>query len=260
VRKTILVVVAHADDLEYNIGGTIARFVDEGHDVYRVAITDSAGGTLQAHMTRERMAAIGQEEARRASAVLGIKGDYFLGFPDSILTDVHSEAIRRQLIRLIRQLKVNTVISWDPWGDFDDHPDHVVAARAAYWAAEFAPFPLIPPNANDSEPCYVVERYFFAKHPLPQAQTAVDITPYLDRKIEALWQYESQMRLAYDMYVAYQKALGVSPKQWPKRVSADNYKQVLAETIRREAKESGEPYGIPYAEIFRYVRNEPRYP
>lgn len=260
MRKTILVVVAHADDLEYNIGGTIARFVDEGYDVYRASVTDSAGGTLQAGMTRERMAIIGEGEARRASAILGIKGDFFLGFPDSVLTDVHSEAIRGELIRLIRQLRVNTVVSWDPWADLDDHPDHVVTARAAYWASEFAPFPLIPPNSDDSQLCFVIERYLFAKHHLPQAQTAIDITPWLDRKIEALWQYESQMRLAYEGYVAYQKALGIPPEQWPKEVNARNYKQALADTIRREAKESGEPYGIPYAEVFRYVKNEPRYP
>ena len=260
--KTALVVVAHADDLEYNIGGTIARLVDEGYDVYRVAVTDSSRGTFEPGMTVERMAEIGVAEAQAAGGVLGLKGNFFLGFADSMLTDVQAADIRERLIRIIRQLGVDVLFTWDPWASRDDHPDHVVVARCAYWASEFAPFPLMHPEHLDTggEPCWVTERYFFAKNPLPEATCAVDIGPYLETKVKALLKYESQMRLAYDAYVAYQKAAGVPPERWPKPVSADNYRQLMGEAIRREAREVGKAHGIPYAEVFRYVRNEPRYP
>jgi hypothetical protein len=79
-------------------------------------------------------------------------------------------------------------------------------------------------------------------------------------KIEALLKYESQMRLAYDGYLAYQRTMGVPPEEWPRPVSADNYRQLMADAIRREAREFGAPHGVPFAEIFRCVKNEPRYP
>ena len=262
-RKAILVVVAHADDLEYNIGGTVAKLVAEGHDVYRAAVTDSARGTFDPEMTVEKMADIGIAEAEAAGQVLGLKGNFFLGFPDGMLTDVYAAEIREKLMRIVRQLSVDVLFTWDPWASRGDHPDHVVAGRCARWATEFAPFPLVHPEhltEDKVEPHWVTERYYFAKHPLPQADHAVDIGNFLEVKIEALLKYESQMRLAYDGYVAYQRTLGVPPEEWPKPVSADNYHQLMAEAIRREAKEFGEPHGIPYAEIFRYVKNEPRYP
>lgn len=262
-RKVALVVVAHADDLEYNIGGTIARFVATGYDVYRAAVTDSARGTFDRNATTEEMAQIGIAEAEAAGQVLGLKGNFFLGFPDSLLTDIHTAAIRERLMRIVRRLKADLLFTWDPWASRDDHPDHVVAGRCARWATEFAPFPLMQPEhlgEEGVEPHWVTERYYFAKRPLPEADHAVDVSETLEIKIEALLKYESQMRLAYDGYVAYQRAIGVPREEWPKPISPDNYRQLMAEAIRREAREFGKPHGIPCAEIFRYVKNEPRYP
>lgn len=262
-RKVALVVVAHADDLEYNIGGTIAKFAAEGHDVYRVAVTDSARGTFDPEMTVGRMTGIGIAEAEAAGQVLGLKGNFFLGFPDSLLTDVHAAAIRERLMHIVRRLGVDVLFTWDPWASRDDHPDHVVAGRCARWATEFAPFPLMHPEhfaEAGVEPHWVTERYYFAKYPRPEANHAVDIGEAVESKIEALLKYESQMRLAYDGYVAYQRSMDVPREEWPKPVSSDNYRQLMAEAIRREAREFGKPHGIPYAEIFRYVKNEPRYP
>ncbi|HEX2523107.1 MAG TPA: hypothetical protein VHP35_13370, partial [Terriglobia bacterium] len=68
------------------------------------------------------------------------------------------------------------------------------------------------------------------------------------------------MRLAYDGYVAYQRTIEVPREQWSKQVSDDNYRKLMGEAIRREAAECGKPYNVRFAEVFRYVRNEPRYP
>lgn len=261
--KVILVVVAHADDLEYNIGGTIAKFVNEGHDVYRAAVTDSARGTLDPAMTIDKMTEIGIAEAEAAGQVLGLKDNFFLGFPDGMLTDIYAAEIRERLMQIVRRLKVDVLFTWDPWASRDDHPDHVVAGRCARWATEFSPFPLVQPEhfaETGGEPHWVTERFYFAKNPLPEADYVVDISDYLEIKTEALLKYESQMRLAYDGYVTYQRTKGVPPDRWPKPVSADNYRQLMAEAIRHEAKVFGEPHGVRYAEIFRYVKNEPRYP
>lgn len=261
--KVVLVVVAHADDLEYNIGGTIAKFVDEGHAVYRAAVTDSARGTLDPAMTIDKMTEIGIAEAAAAGQVLGLKDNFFLGFPDGMLTDVYAAEIRENLMQIVRRLKVDVLFTWDPWASRDDHPDHVVAGRCAHWATEFSPFPLVHPEhlaETEVEPHWVTERFYFAKNPLPEATYVVDISDYLELKTEALLKYESQMCLAYDGYVTYQKTKGVPPEEWPEPATTRNYCQLMAEAIRREAKEFGKPHGLPFAEVLRYVKNEPRYP
>jgi len=259
----ILVIVAHADDMEYNIGGTVAKWVAEGHEVFRAAVTDSARGSFEAGMTVEKLAKIGIHEAEAAARVLGLKGNFFLGFPDGMTRLADEAVVREKLMQLIRRLKANVVVTWDPWARLDDHPDHEIASRAAYWASEFAPFPMFHPQQfgeKGVESCFVTERYYFAKHPLPSATHVVDVSDHLERKIQALLKYESQMRLAYDGYVAYQRTIGVPREQWSKQVSDDNYRQLMGEAIRREAAEFGKPYNVRFAEVFRYVRNEPRYP
>ncbi len=263
-KPRVLVIVAHADDMEYDMGGFVAQLVDEGHEVYRVAVTDSARGTFDRSMTIEKMKKIGEDEAEAAGKVLGLKGNIFLGFPDGMIGP-HEDAIAEKLMQVIRRLKPGIVILFDPWATQDDHPDHAVAARAARWASEFAVFPLMHPEQlkeQGVEPHWVAERYYFSKKPLAEAKHVVDVTKYLDKRIESLLKYESQMRLAYDGFITYQKTIGVPRAKWPKQVSEDNYQKVLAATIRRDANLVARQYQAKceYAEVYRYVKNEPRYP
>lgn len=269
-KPPVLFVVAHADDLEYDMGGLAARFVAEGHDVYRAACSDSAKGTMDRTKTIEKMARIGIAEAVAAGDVLRLKDNFLLGFPDGLL-DQHEAEIGKELMRIIRRVRPNTVVQFDPWALVDDHPDHAIAARAARLASEFAAFPLFYPDQLDekgAEPHFVTERYYFSKNfyltdePDPRANRIVDVTAYMDRRVEALLKYESQMRLAYDNYLAYQKSQGVPREKWPKRISDADFAQVLANTVRRDAHKVAELYGKPfqYAEAYRYKKNEPRYP
>ena len=92
----ILVIVAHGDDMEYNIGGTVAKWVAEGHEVFRAAVTDSARGSFEAGMTVEKLAKIGVDEAEAAARVLGLKGNFFLGFPDGMTKLADEEAVRAE--------------------------------------------------------------------------------------------------------------------------------------------------------------------
>ncbi|MCI0621561.1 MAG: PIG-L family deacetylase, partial [Acidobacteria bacterium] len=107
----ILVVVAHADDMEYNIGGSVAKWVAEGHEVFRAAVTDSARGSFEAGMTVEKLAKIGVDEAEAAAKVLGLKGNFFLGFPDGMTKLADEAAVREKLMRLIRRRKANVVVT-----------------------------------------------------------------------------------------------------------------------------------------------------
>ena len=92
-KKTVLVVVAHADDLEFMAGGTVARFVKEkGYDVYEYILTDNSKGSysLSAGELRERSV----REAEEAGRVLGLKEVRQEGYPDGLLNEEHPNVLR----------------------------------------------------------------------------------------------------------------------------------------------------------------------
>ena len=83
-----LAVVAHPDDVEFNVGGTVARWIDDGWRVVYVIVTRGDKGSTDPSMTAEQLADIREEEQRIAAAYLRALGVEFLG-----LTSVQSEAL-----------------------------------------------------------------------------------------------------------------------------------------------------------------------
>lgn len=65
-KKTVLVVVAHADDMEFKAAGTVARFVEEfGYDVYEYILTDNSKGSYR--LSPQELVNISAKEAARAA-------------------------------------------------------------------------------------------------------------------------------------------------------------------------------------------------
>ena len=78
--QRILIIMAHPDDAEFICGGTIARLVDEGRDVFYVLVTSGNRGSHEVRMTMERLGKIREDEQRHAAEVLGVREVAFLGF------------------------------------------------------------------------------------------------------------------------------------------------------------------------------------
>ena len=53
--QKVMMVMAHPDDVEYSAGGTIAKWVSEGKEVYYVLFTRGDKGSSDPEMTSERM-------------------------------------------------------------------------------------------------------------------------------------------------------------------------------------------------------------
>ena len=93
-KKTVLVVVAHADDLEFMAGGTIARFVREkGYDVYEYILTDNSVGSFR--LSKEELIRVSAEEAIEAGRVLVLKEVRLGGYGDAFLNETHRTSRRR---------------------------------------------------------------------------------------------------------------------------------------------------------------------
>ncbi|MEX1194330.1 MAG: PIG-L family deacetylase [Dehalococcoidia bacterium] len=197
MTRRVLVIVAHADDMEFMAGGTIARMAALGYDIREVIATNNERGTLDPTWDARFTADTRREEARRGATVLGVNPDVdFLGYEDGRLSETPLNELRERCMRAIRTHRPDVVFTWDPWAPYEEHQDHRSIGLAATEACAFAHFPLYHPEHRESglEPHYVGERYFFAKSPRDPNKT-VDISDFIGRKIDALCEHVCQMEM-----------------------------------------------------------------
>jgi len=127
-KKSVLAVVAHADDLEFMAGGTIARFAGErGYPVYEYILTDNSRGSHR--LSPEALVKISAREAETAGRILGLHEVRFGGYPDARLNEENPNIVRDKIISMIREVRADIVMSWDPFAPHEDHPDHRIVAQ-----------------------------------------------------------------------------------------------------------------------------------
>jgi LmbE family N-acetylglucosaminyl deacetylase len=191
MTKSVLVIVAHADDMEFMAGGTIAKMAGLGYTVREVIATNNERGTLLSEWSSQFTAEARREEARRGAQVLGVNPDIeFLGYEDGRLSETPLNELREKCMRAIRRHKPDILFTWDAFTPYEEHQDHRAVAMAATEAAMFSHFPLYHPEHREGglEPHYVAERYFFAKAPR-DVNKIVDISEQIERKIDALCEH-----------------------------------------------------------------------
>lgn len=226
VPESAMVIVAHPDDAEFTVGGTVAKWTAMGCRVTYVVCTDGNAGSTDPHMDPQELARIRRAEQRAAGMVLGVSEVVFLGYDDGRLEP--NLDLRRELVRAIRQYKPEVVICWDPTrlfadGDYINHPDHRAAAQAALDAAVPASgMPLLWPEVG---PMHRVRQVYVFGH--DQTNVWIDVTETIDRKIEALKEHASQVG------------------DWDP-----------TEMIEEWAAETGKEQGLAYAESYRVFNLE----
>jgi LmbE family N-acetylglucosaminyl deacetylase len=248
--KVALLLVAHADDTEFFAGATVARLVSEGYAVTEVITTDNARGSFELD-SASLVAQSREVEARKAAALLGKQELIFLGYPDGFLCDTPHTALREHFIRLVRKVRPRLVMTFDPWAPFEPHPDHRAVAMAAVEAVGFAHMPLFHPEhrAAGLEPHLVAECLYFAKSSA-HADHVVDVTAFIDQKIEALCAHDSQMKSTVDDLKMSLQATGQHPELLP-LLDRNDYRPALDLMIRAWAAGVGAKAGYQFGEEFR---------
>lgn len=151
MTKRILAVLAHPDDESFGLGGTLALYAQKGNDTYLVCATRGEAGTIDAeHLNGFKDAAeLRTAELERAAKILGLKDVFFLGYRDSGMPgsedNQHPDAqinhpvdeVAGKVVRYIRELKPEVVITFDPIGGYK-HPDHIHVHKATVLAFEKA--------------------------------------------------------------------------------------------------------------------------
>jgi LmbE family N-acetylglucosaminyl deacetylase len=198
VRK-VLVIAAHPDDIDFGAAGTVARWTDAGIEVVYCLVTDGDAGGSDRTVSRRDMAALRRREQTAAAAQAGVHDLRFLGYPDGRVEA--TLALRKDLARVIRQVRPDRVVSPSPERDYVrpgiSHPDHRAVGNAALDAVyPDARNPFAFADLLDTEKLepWIVREVLISGPRVPVASTRyVDVTETFDRKIAALREHVSQV-------------------------------------------------------------------
>lgn len=255
--KVLLALQAHSDDLPLMASGTVAKLIDEGYTGYLVRATnddmgDASGlgtaGTIGDNVTGN------ERDNAEVARILGCKGHFDLNYSNHRMADVSLNELICRLIFLIRLLKVDTVVGWDPWAHDEENPDHYTLAKAveaACWMAGRA-HDYEEQFAAGLEPKSVGDKYYFARR--PEITRVVDISKQIDKKIEVNRANIAKgpgghagSRLRAELAKRNQRL----PLLGEDDATAD--RAYIREFSMDRSRELGKQYGFEYAEVFHYI-------
>jgi LmbE family N-acetylglucosaminyl deacetylase len=182
----VLAVGAHPDDLEILCGGTLARFVREGHEVVMCHATRGDRGSF-VH-TSEEITRLRNAEARRAAEICG--AEYAsLGFSDGEVSAADRDQ-QRAVVDLVRDARPDLIIT-HAQGDYMG--DHDEISKLVFECSFYATLPLYEtgkPHHGSVTPIYFMETVMGLGF---QPIEYVDISSTIDVKAAMLEAHESQL-------------------------------------------------------------------
>ena len=217
----IIFIGAHPDDCDIKGGGTAALFVEMGHQVKFLSVTNGDAGhqSQGGGMLAKRRIAETQEVAKR----LGVSYDVLDNHDGELLPTLE---IRLQIIRKIREWKADVVIA--PRSN-DYHPDHRYTGVLVQDAAFMVGVPNVAPDVEPlrKNPVFLYFQDNFKKPNPFQPDIAVDITPVIAKKLAGLDAHQSQFYEWLPWIGNYESELPKDPakyKEWllQKRVAKPN--------------------------------------
>ena len=124
MKKIILAMSAHPDDMELEAGGTLLKWANEGHDVYSLILTN---GEYRSNNEEKFKKDEIFSEIKCSSKILGIKKTFFM---DQLDTQLKCNGqIISEVDAIIDDIKPDFLISHHP---FDSHQDHKAASEIMF--------------------------------------------------------------------------------------------------------------------------------
>ena len=191
-----LVVVAHPDDVDFGIAGSVALLTEAGVEVDYCIVTDGQAGGFDRDVPREEIPRIRRNEQVAAAEQVGVSHVSFLGRVDGeVVADLD---LARDLSREIRRVRPDLVITSTPERNYRlvgaSHPDHRRVGDATLDAVyPFARNPFAFPELLDEEDLepWVVGEVWLIGDPAPDR--FLDVTDVVDRKLAAIGAHRSQL-------------------------------------------------------------------
>ncbi len=250
--KVLALVTPHLDDGPIFAGGTVAKLLNEGYTGYFIRVSNDEKDSY--NLTLGETVLANERDTAEFVKTAGLKKWYDLSYRNHGLDDVSRMEIRVRMIFLFRLLKVDTVLSYDPWGHYEENPDHYVTAQAveaACWmAGDHLDFPEQFEVGLKAHP--VSEKYYFARGP-QLVNRVVDIGPTLEQKVAAIRSCKNMMN---NMVHGVNDSLAGKGLRLPAFTPADSQSAsdafIQASFVARDHA-VGAKYGLEYAEEFHYI-------
>ncbi|NOY98980.1 MAG: PIG-L family deacetylase [Chloroflexi bacterium] len=195
--QNILVVLAHPDDPEFFCGATLARWARAGHHITYYLLTCGNKGSNDPDISADELCRIRRGEQNAAARIIGAEAVHILDRPDGYL--VPDLALRRDVTRIIREVKPDILVTCDPTNLFPsnsyrlNHPDHRAAGQVVLDAAfPAAGNPRYFPEllAEGLEPHTPREVWVSLTS---QPNTILDVTKTWEIKLQAILAHKSQI-------------------------------------------------------------------
>ena len=182
MKLDILAFAAHPDDIELSCSGTLMKHIAQGK---KVGVIDLTRGELGSRGTIDTR----REEALAASEIMGIHRRENLAMKDGFFEQ--SEDNKRLIIEMIRKYKPEIVLAN---AVSDRHPDHGRAGKLVSDACFLAGLRKIETTLEgEIQEVYRPRAvYHYIQDYYLHADFVVDVTAYVDRKIESIKAYKTQ--------------------------------------------------------------------
>ena len=254
--KVFAVIEAHMDDVPLYCSGTCSKLINEGWTGYliRTSNDDKCGKekTVINILNSER-------ENKKIAEILGFSDVFDLYYDNYRLNGRSPVDIRGRLLFILRYIKADMVISFNPWGLGEKNPDHWVTARAveeASWMAGIENY-YGEHQLAGIEPHIVSEHYYMTVHPGQPYNRVVDIGSAIEQKTDAITVCKSRGTGSLGSKLKNQLAL--EGKRLPILGDSDNTadKMYVKQFIIPEycSFDGIEKYDLEYAERFYYLDN-----
>ncbi len=250
--KVLAAIQPHCDDIPLFAGGTVAKLLAEGYTGHLIRTTndDSAGAGSVGTVV-----AANEADNREVARALGLQRVFNLNYPNHNMDGTSRPELRGRLIFLFRLLQVDTVICYDPWGHYEENPDHYVTAECVEAACWMAGGDKDYPEhfAAGLKPHGVREKYYFARFD-QRVNRVVDITSTVERKIDVNLVNITQGP-AGASGARLRQALAEKGQRLPLLGNDDATanREYIRQFVLARDREIGAKYGLAYAEQFHYI-------
>jgi LmbE family N-acetylglucosaminyl deacetylase len=250
--KVFAAIHAHLDDIPYYAGGLCVKLIHEGYTGYIIRTTNDerCGGKTTAENILSN-----EQEHEKVAAAIGFKDAFHFYYQNHDMDGISSLDLRARLIFLYRLLKVDTIISFNPWGHGEENPDHWMTGRAAEEAAWMSGMPNDYPEHMEAgiAPHKVQERYYFYGRRGQAFNRVIDVSSHLEKKIDSIVECRSQG--GGNLGSKLRARLARQGKRLP--LLGDDDRTADREYVRQFLLDDDREYGVQhklaYAERFYYI-------